>query len=77
MLLPSQRELVLLGGPVDAHRAGCRRQGPVLGGVRRKLMQEQRKARHGAAADRHLGSADDDALAIFGDLGVGREDRRE
>src|SRR5229473_5470140 len=77
MLFPCQCELAPVREPIEMDAAGWRRQGPVFGGVRRKLVQQQREARHGAPGDRHVGSTDRHALAFLGPIDIRGENRSD
>src|SRR6266480_5201000 len=77
MLFPCQCELAPVREPIEMDAAGWRRQGPVFGGVRRKLVQEQREARHGAPGDRHVGSKDRHALGFLGPIDIRRQNRSD
>src|ERR1700730_9016248 len=79
MLLPCQQEFVLFLDAINLDAARWRRQCPILYGVRRKLMQDEAKARNGIPVDRHVWAVYDDAIAVFGALriDIGTEDRSD
>src|SRR5690242_16312938 len=72
-LLPVKVEAAILHLPFDADRSARFRECAVFRGIGRTLMQSEREARNGLRANRHIGSAYDDA--VIGALGVGLQNR--